>query len=241
MSMNNKPAYISTHLDNPSGYLCLIILIMFYMAIMLCNAVLTNRYVGSDDIFILGGTLTSPFIFILDGIITEIYGYKVALGVILSGFIMQTMVILICCMVVIAPYPSMFKNYNAYYDIFGPSLMKINISTFSAYIISNCMNSYIIARCKILVKGRYFWLRCIGASTFSEAIYSFLAIIMMELNSIPFNGILHIAIYSYFIKVIYNVLFAVPANLTVNFIKHKSGIDMYEFPTLFTPFKYKSV
>ena len=62
---------------------------------MLCNAILTNRYIGGESLFVLGGTFTSPFVFILDDIIAEIYGYKITRAVILTGFFSQTLFIII--------------------------------------------------------------------------------------------------------------------------------------------------
>lgn len=211
---------------------------MIYMSIMLCNAILTNRYVGTDLLFVLGGTLTSPLIFILDDIIAEIYGYKITQYVILSGFGAQTLFALICQLIVVAPYPSFFKEHIAYTHILGPSLLRIDISGFAAYIIANLANSYIITRWKVLLKGRKFWLRSLGSSVFSEALYSFMAIMMMELNSIPINEIIKVVLISYSIKVSYSVVLAGPANLVVSFIKKHTGIDVYDFPKKFTPFKY---
>ncbi|MDF1678055.1 MAG: putative molybdenum carrier protein [Legionellaceae bacterium] len=71
-------------MNNPYAYSVLALISMFYMSIMLCNAVLTNRYIGTDALFVLGGTFTSPLVFILDDIITEIYGYKIARSVIIT-------------------------------------------------------------------------------------------------------------------------------------------------------------
>lgn len=231
---------ITTSLINPSGYTCLVILSMFYMSIMLCNAVLTNRYIGNDVMFILGGTLTSPFVFILDDIIAEIYGYRMARNVILSGFVAQTIFAFICYMVVSAPSPTFFKNSDSYYTILGPSLFRINFSGFAAYITANLINSYIIARWKVLVKGKYFWLRSIGSSTFAEALYTFLAIVLMEINSIPLPDILRVVTISFLIKLSYSIAFAAPANLLTNYIKYKTGVDVYEFPKSFTPFKFRT-
>jgi uncharacterized integral membrane protein (TIGR00697 family) len=247
MNGNNK---VSTNTDsnhsmsvitNPAGYKFLIIISMLYMSIMLCNAILTNRYIGVDTFFVLGGTFTSPFVFILDDIIAEVYGYKITQCIILSGFAAQTLFALICQMAVMAPSPSFFKEHIAYTYILGPSLLRINISGFVAYIIANLINSYIITRWKVLLKGRKFWLRSLGSSTFSEALYSFLAILMMELNSIPLNDVLKVVIISYLIKVTYSIIFAGPANLLVNYIKKQTGIDVYDFPKKFTPFKYLNV
>lgn len=208
------------------------------MSIMLCNAILTNRYIGIDTLFVLGGSFTSPFIFILDDIIAEVYGYRIAQCVILSGFLAQALFTCICQLVVIAPHPSFFKYQTIYTFLLGPSLLRIGISGFIAYIAANLLNSYIITRWKILVKGRYFWLRSLGSSTFSEALYSFLAILMMQLQSIALPIIFKVIIMSYLIKVIYSIVLAWPANLIVRHIKSRTGIDVYDFPKNFTLFKY---
>lgn len=225
-------------LENPAGYKLLAFISMLYMSIMFCNAILTNRYIGINNFFVLGGTFTSPFIFIMDNIIAEIYGYKITRAVIISGFMGQTIFVLICQLVLKTPYPSFFQSQFSYKNILGPSLFLINISGFLAYISANLINSYIITRWKILLKGRHFWLRSLGSSTFSEALYSFIAILTMELKSLSLHSIIKVAILSYLIKVIYSVIFSYPANLIVNYVKNKIGIDVYDFPKKYTPFKY---
>ena len=208
---------------------------------MLCNAILTNRYVGFDKLFILGGTLTSPFIFILDDIIAEVYGYKISQSVILYGFASQTLFTLLCQIIVMAPHPIFFKDIATYTSILGPSLLRIDISGFIAYIFANLINSYIITRWKVLLKGRYFWLRSFASSTFSEALYSFLAVLMMEIHSVPLKSVLKIILLSYIIKVAYSLIFALPSNLIVNKINKYTGIDVYDLPIKYTPLKYKEL
>jgi len=232
-----KPSKILT-IENSTGFKVLLLLSMFYMAIMICNAVLTNRYIGTDTLFILGGTLTSPFVFILDDIVAEVYGYKITRFMIISGFVAQTLFALICQLAVMAPHPGFFKETAAYTYILGPTLLRIDISGFVAYITANLINSYILTRWKVLLKGRKFWLRSLGSSTFSEALYSFMAILLMEIKSIPLHNVLKIILISYLIKASYSFLFAGPAQLLVNYIKNLTGIDVYDFPKKFTPSKY---
>jgi hypothetical protein len=234
----NKITHGQASIENPHGYTTLIVISMFYMSIMLCNAILTNRYIGSDTLFVLGGTFTSPLLFILDDIITEIYGYKVARAVILIGFLAQTFFVLICQLALRAPHPVFFTEQNSYAYVLGLSLLRINISGFIAYIAANLINSYVLSRWKVLLKGRHFWLRSLGSSSFAEAIYSFIAIIMMEIASIPLHSILKVVMISFSIKVAYSVVFAGPMNLLVNYLKKITGIDVYDFPSRFTPFNY---
>jgi len=226
--------------ENPTGYIFLAAISMCYMAIMLCNAVLTNRYVGYDALFILGGTLTSPFVFILNDIISEIYGYKIVKYLVIFGFASQTLFAILCEAAILAPHPTFFKEQAAYQYILGPSLLWINFSGCIAYLVANLVNSRIITRWKVLLKGKKFWLRSLGSSTFSEALYSFIAILMMEIQSIPLKSVFKVMLVSYLIKVIYCLIFAGPSQIFVNYIKKVTKIDVYDFPQDFTPFKYVS-
>lgn len=224
---------------NNAGYKFLVILSMLYMSLMLFNAILTNRYIGTDWLFVLGGTLTSPFIFILDDIIAEIYGYKITRSVIFSGFIMQ----LLFCFLSIAiidftPHPSFFTENDLYSNMFGNSLLHITISGFIAYAIANLVNAYIITRWKVLLKGKKFWLRSIGSSIFSEILYSSIAIVMMEIGRISLEEVIKVIIISCSIKILYSIIFAFPANVLTNYIKTSTGIDVYDLPKKFTPLRY---
>jgi len=219
------------------GYKYLLFFSMLYMSIMICNAILTNRYISlSKNIFILGGTLTSPLIFILGDIVAEIFGYKVAKQIIWFGFICQTIFSIICVLVVRSPYPAFFKDYYAYALIFGP-LLYIVMSSFIAFIVSSLINIYAITRWKVLWQGEYFWLRSLGSSTIAEALYSVIAILMMEIGSIPLASIWKVILISYFIKVSYSIFFAWPGNLIVNYIKSTTKIDVYDYPVSYNPFK----
>jgi len=232
-----KQHKINQIIQNPMALKVLVFISMFYMCIMLCNIILTNKYIGTDSFFILGGTLTAPFIFILDDIVAEVYGYKITRCLIISGFISQTIFAFVCQLVLLAPYPTFFTQQAFYSTILGTSLLRFDFSGFFAYIIANLMNAYILTRWKLLLKGRKFWLRSIGSSAFSEAIYSFVAIFLMELNTIPLDNLLKVVLISYSIKVIYSTIFAVPAQLAVNYIKNITHLDVYELPKKFTPFQ----
>jgi len=218
-------------------YRCLIFFSMLYMSIMICNAILTNRYITlNNEIFVLGGTLTSPLIFILGDIIAEIFGYKITKQLIWSGFICQTIFAIICKLVAHAPYPIFFKEFHAYLIVFDP-LLYITISSFIAFIISSLTNIYIITKWKVLLMGKYFWLRSLGSSTIAEALYSAIAILMMEIGSIKLEYIWKVILISYLIKVTYSVIFAWPGNIIVNYIKYAIKMDIYDQSVNFNPFK----
>lgn len=225
--------------QNPKIFGYLIFFSMVYTSIVLCNVILTNRYVNLwGNLFVLGGTLTSPFFFILGDIIAELFGYEISRKIIWVGFICQVLFALICEFVIRAPYPAFFKDYAAYLTIFGP-LLRLVFDSFIAFIVAGLVNASVLTKWKIILHGRYFWLRSLGSSTLAEALYSAIAIVMMEVSSIPFNAILKVILVSYTIKVIYSIVFAGPANVLVNFIKKTAHIDVYDGRDGYNPFKGK--
>lgn len=224
--------------NNPLGYKYLALLSMLYLSILLCNAILTNRYVGSDHLFVLGGTLTSPFVFLIDNIIAEIYGFKITRSVIFYGVAAQSLFVLICQLILNAPHPDFFINNSTYSDILGWPLLRIHGSGCVAYILAILINARILTHWKVLLKGRKFWLRSLGSCTISEALYSFVAIMLMELQSIPLHNIFKVIVISYSIKMIYNLVFMIPAQWLVHYIRSRTGIDVYDFNKKFTPVQF---
>lgn len=145
-AISHDEVIISQASNSLSAYKYLVFFSMLYMSIMVCNAILTNRYISlSKDVFVLGGTLTSPLIFILGDIVAEIFGYKVAKQMIWCGFGCQAIFAIICELAVRAPYPIFFKDYYAYSFVFG-QLLYIVMSSFIAFIISGLINIHIITR-----------------------------------------------------------------------------------------------
>lgn len=204
---------------------------------MLCNAILTNRYINLyDNIFVLGGSFTSPLTFILGDIIAELFGYRITKHIIWCGFACQTFFVIVCKIVVNVPSPDFWQDQAAYSLIFD-QLLYINMSTFVAFIISSLINAQLLTKWKILVGGRYFWLRSLGSSTFAEAIYSAIAIIMMEISLVPLGDVIHVILLSYLIKVCYSIIFAAPTNALVNNIKKTANIDVYDAKVTYNPFK----
>lgn len=105
-------------------------------------------------------------------------------------------------------------------------------------LVANTLNAYIITRWKIMLKGKFFWIRSLGSSSLAEAIYSFIAIILMEIFSIPLTNILKVILLSYSIKLLYSLFFAFPVTSLVKFLKNYSGVDIYDFPKQLTPEAY---
>ncbi len=202
-------------------------LAMLYVSVMLCNMILTNKWIKIGDYFVFGGAFISPLLFIFGDIIAEIFGYKIAKQVIIFGFICQTLFAIAVEFMIATPAPTNWHQQAAYSYTLG-SLLRIDLSGLVAFLVSSLINIRFIAKWKIMVMGRYFWLRSIGSSTIAEACYSALAIVMIAFGSLPFSTMFSIILITFLIKFSYSIVLAYPGNLLVSFIKHRFKIDVYD-------------
>lgn len=157
---------------------------------------------------------------------------------IFCGIVAQTLFVLLCQFVLHAPHPIFFHDNEAYEQILGLSLLRIHISGCASYVLAILFNTKVLTQWKVLLKGRKFWLRSLGSCTISELFYSFVAILLMEVQLMPISYILKVVVISYSIKMVYNIAFVFPAQILVNHIRRVTGIDVYDFNHKFTPSKY---
>ncbi len=214
----------------------LIFLAMMSLNIMLCTGVL-SMIVKVGFLYTMAGTLVVPLWFTLNDIIAEVYGYKVAKKIIWFGFACQAIFGIASNLLIQLPEPGFAHNQHAYQTVLQP-ILHICASGFFAFIAGGFINIYLISKWKILLRGRYFWLRSLGASTISEFIFTVLAVLLIQLGKLPLSGILTIIITSYSLKVIYSIFLAYPANLLALIIKKADEVDVYDYNTNFNPFKF---
>jgi len=99
------------------------------------------------------------------------------------------------------------------------------------------INSFLISKWKILIRGRYFGLRSIGASFFGDLVYAILICPIVFWGTLPTAKILITMVASFSLKVLYSFFLAYPAVWVANFIKLKEKIDVYDYRVNYNPFK----
>jgi len=230
---------VSLENKNPrqSGYL--LFLAMIYLTIMLSSGVLTHRLIQMGPVYTMAGTLIAPLWFTVSDVTAEIYGYKVARKLVWFGFICQAIFAIVCNFLIRIPSPDFLDNQAAYFTVLG-SILHTCLSAFVAYVLAGFINIYLISKWKILLTGRYFWLRSLGASTISEFIFTVLAVFLIQMGKLSLSQMLTIMATSYALKVVYAIILAFPANLLTMIIKKADRIDIYDHHTNFNPFKLTS-
>ncbi len=213
-----------------------IILASLYVTLLVSCSVYLNKLVGTDQLFVTGAALPFPFALIILDIIAEIYGYKRARTVIWTGFFCLMLFVTLTHFLIYLPSPHFSGSVTAYSEIFK-NTESASLSWVIAGITGDFINAYALSKWKVLLKGRFFWLRSVGASAIGQAIYSFSWIMIIYAGHYGIHGSLTIIFAIYIYKMFLIAILAIPCTFLILLIKKTSKIDIYDYSTNFNPFK----
>jgi len=220
------------HDRNISNPKCLNFISMVYICILLVSAIIGGKLVVTPIGAVSAGSLTGPFWFILSDIIAEVYGYQYSKQIFVSAMICELLFIFIAVFLIHLPSPAYWHLQFAY-NFAIDNLPMIYLCQFVAIIIAWNINVRCLLRWKILLRGKYFWLRSIGSSGISEVIFSIISVglnMLARKHSLGFNieDLVKIVFGSIFLKILFSVIFAYPAQLTVKILKYIEDIKLID-------------
>jgi len=187
------------------------------------------------------GVLFFPISYVFGDVLTEVYGYARARRVIWAGFGGLAFASVMASIVVALPPAPFWENQKAYEIAFGAT-WRIAAASMLAYFCGEFVNSYVLARMKVLTAGRWLWTRTIGSTIVGEAVDSALFYPLAFYNSglIPDEKLPAIMLAQFGLKVAVEVVFTPITYKVVSALKHSEQEDFYDRQTNFNPFTLKT-
>jgi uncharacterized integral membrane protein (TIGR00697 family) len=211
---------------------------VFFVSVLLISNVASTKIVDLKWFTFDGGTLLFPLSYIFGDILTEVYGYKNSRSVIWMGFFMALLMSIIFIIVGKLPAASGWNNQVAYDAILGLT-PRIVCASLIAYFFGEFSNSFILAKMKILTKGKWLWTRTIGSTVVGELVDSSLFIMIAFFGILPGSLLLTLIISNYLFKTAVEILFTPITYKVIKFLKLKESEDYYDINTNFNPFTTK--
>jgi uncharacterized integral membrane protein (TIGR00697 family) len=186
------------------------------------------------------GVIFFPISYVFGDILTEVYGYAKARRVIWSGFAGLAFASIMATIVVALPPAPFWKHQEAYEIAFGTAWRIAGASMF-AYFCGEFVNSYVLAKMKILTAGRWLWTRTIGSTIFGEAVDStlFYPLAFYGSGIIPDDKLPLVMLSQFVTKVAVEIVFTPATYWIVGKLKRAENEDYYDRTTNFTPFSVK--
>ena len=187
------------------------------------------------------GLLFFPISYVFGDILTEVYGYARARRVIWAGFAGLAFASFMAAVVVALP-PAPFWKHQAAYEVAFGSTWRIVSASMVAYFCGEFVNSYVLARMKILTAGKWLWTRTIGSTVAGEAVDSalFYPLAFYGSGIIPDDKLPLVMLAQFVGKVTVEVLFTPITYKIVGFLKRAEREDYFDRGTNFNPFTLKA-
>jgi hypothetical protein len=190
------------------------------------------------------GTLLFPISYIFGDVITEVYGYRKGRRVIWMGFACTILMSVTLWLVGRLPGESHWQqnvgqpSYEAILG--GVSTGAIVIASLIAYWAGEFSNSFVLAKMKIMTKGRWLWTRTIGSTLVGQAVDTLFFISLATLFKVPgFVPQIWFALLltNYLFKCGIEAIMTPVTYQVVSRMKKAENVDYFDFDTDFNPFK----
>ena len=218
------------------------------VAVLLCANLIGPAKVGVITLPLLGalsfgaGNVFFPISYICDDLITEVYGYARARRVAWTGLGALAFATVMSQFIVHVPAaPS--EPFNATLQpaletVFG-STWRIATASMFAYICGDFVNSFVLAKMKVMTNGRWLWTRTVGSTMAGQAVDSllFYPLAFYDSGLIANDMLPKVMLAQFVTKVAVEVVFTPVTYRIVGFLKRAEHEDYYDRRTNFNPFK----
>jgi uncharacterized integral membrane protein (TIGR00697 family) len=190
------------------------------------------------------GTILFPVSYIFGDILTEVYGYKNSRRVIWAGFACLALSAVIFGIVRLLPGEAQWEKYAgdaAYLAILGGmSSGGIVLASLAGYWSGEFTNSFVLAKMKILTRGRWLWTRTIGSTIVGELVDTVVFVMIASIFKVfPWSLFLTLSITNYLFKCGVEALMTPVTYAAVGALKKTEKEDFYDRGTDFNPFNIK--
>jgi queuosine precursor transporter len=216
-----------------------------FVCVLLCSNLIGAGKAAQVTLPVLGpvtfsaGVLFFPISYIFGDILTEVYGYGRDRRVVWAGFAALAFASFMATVVVSLPPAS--SDYAREYQehlvgVFGDT-PRIALGSMIAFWCGSFSNSFVLAKMKLLTKGRWLWTRTIGSTLVGELVDSGLFYVIAFYGTWPNEQIIAVTLAQYAFKTSWEIVMTPVTYRVVGFLKRAEQEDYFDRNTNFNPFR----
>ena len=177
---------------------------MTFVVCLLLSNILAAKIISIATLSVTAGTIIFPISYIINDILSEVYGYEKTKKVVITGFILELFMIIVFTIAIWLPSPVWFENSDEFALILG-STPRIAFAGLVSYLFGSLVNA------KVLVKMRdknekHFGLRAILSTLFGEATDSLLFVPIAFIGTMSVKEIITMIITLVVLKTLYETI-----------------------------------
>jgi queuosine precursor transporter len=184
------------------------------------------------------GILFFPLSYVIGDVLTEVYGYGRARRCVWAGFAALLFMVGMSMVVVALPPDAGWTGQAAYEAVFGQA-PRIAAASLVAFWAGELANSVVLARMKVLTRGRWLWTRTIGSTVVGQGVDSLIFYPLAFWGAAGWTGgqVMTVLATQWVLKVGWEVILTPLTYAVIGFLKRREGIDVFDAHTDFSPFR----
>mgnify|MGYP001577377686 CR=1 FL=1 len=209
-----------------------VIITALFITCLITANIIAVKVVSIGPFILPAAIVIFPLSYIFGDILTEVYGFRMARQVIWLGFLCNLIFVIFVRVGQSLPSASFWTGQEAYETILGYT-PRLLLASFLGYLVGEFANSFVLAKMKVLTRGRWLWSRTISSTIIGQALDTSIFII------IAFWGVPSLAmmiLFHWAAKIIIEATFTPLTYVTVNYLKKKEKVDTFDYETNFNPF-----
>ncbi len=210
-------------------------LINSFVVVLIISNLVAPKIVALGRLRLSGAQLLFPITYIFGDIFTEVYGYSASRRAIWTGFLASALLSVMGLVVVALPPAPDWPDQNAFATVFH-FVPRLVAASLIAYWCGEFSNAFVMARLKLITKGKFLWVRTIGSTVVGQLVDTIVVIVLAFGGSISVSTIITLIVSGYLLKVGYEAAATPLTYLVVNTLKRAEGVDVYDTNTNFNPF-----
>ncbi len=225
----------------------LVIIIAFAVTILLVSNTIATKplslfdlpfeFLGSVGFVVSVSVICFPLSYILSDILTEVYGFRVARGVIWLGFACNLLMVFFFWLGGAIPGAAFWEDEAAYQTVLGATGWVL-AGSFAAYLVGEFANAMVMVVLKNRTAGRHLWLRTISSTFVGQGVDSvmFYGIAFGISGLWPAMDVFRAMVLAWVAKTAYEIIATPLTYLVVGWLKRTERMDVYDAPRSMNPF-----
>lgn len=213
--------------------------VLFTTCLLISNLI-SSKIIALGSWYVPAGVMIFPVSYIVNDVVSEVWGFKKARLIIWIGFLMNLIAVLFYSLSVQWPAAPFWQNQEAFSTILS-STPRIALASLLAYLVGSFINAYVMSKFKIKSGGKHFSLRAILSTLLGEGADSAIFITAAFALIIPWNQLPAMILTQAIVKTLFEI-FLLPLTIyVVKWIKRVDDTDTFDTGISYNPFKIKDL
>lgn len=213
-----------------------VVVAALFVTCLITSNIIVVKQISIGGIVLPAAVIIIPLGYIVGDVLTEVYGYRQARRVIWLGFLCNLIAVTAIWIGKVLPPAPIFEAQNAYDRILG-STPRFLLASFVAYLAGEFTNSVVLAKMKIMTKGRWLWTRTIGSTLVGQGIDTLVFLTIAFLGVLPLSVLGIMMFFHWLVKCVYEAVATPLTYVVVGYLKRKEGVDVYDYGVDFNPLR----